>query len=329
MTDTTLHSRSLVIDALQCSDFNRDILLEAQQGGVTAISASSVLWEGFRGGMDYVIMWKAKLAENADIAMPVRSLADIERAKAEGKVGIIFGWQNTSPVEDRLDYFEIFKDLGVNIMQLTYNTQNFFGAGYLEQTDSGLTGFGREAVDAMNTAGITIDLSHVGVQTSLDTIAHSAKPVAITHCLPRALKDVPRNKPDEVFKACAEKGGVIGTSLFAPGLAAGNDARVRDVIDAMEHTLDLVGEDHVAIGTDFNHNRARPGPWLLWANRDKGTGRTLTEFGSAKISKPEGIRSNAEFPNLTAEMQARGWSEARIEKILGGNWMRLFGETWG
>ena len=111
MTDTSLHSRSLVIDALQCSDFNRDILLEAQQGGVTAISASSVLWEGFRGGMDYVIMWKAKLAENADIAMPVRSLADIERAKAEGKVGIIFGWQNTSPVEDRLDYFGIFKDL--------------------------------------------------------------------------------------------------------------------------------------------------------------------------------------------------------------------------
>ena len=326
---TDLHTRALVIDALQCSDFNREILLEAQAGGVTAISASSVLWENFRGGIDYVSMWRQKLAENADIAMPIRTVADLETAKAGGKVGIIFGWQNTSPVEDRLDYFAIFKDLGVNIMQLTYNTQNFFGAGYLEERDSGLTGFGREAVDAMAEAGILIDLSHVGVQTSLDTIAYSRVPVAITHCLPRALKDVPRNKPDEVFRACAEKGGVIGTSLFAPGLAAGNDATLRDVIDAMEHTLDLVGEDHVAIGTDFNHNRARPGPWLIWANKDKGTGRTLTEFGSAKISKPEGIRRNDEFPNLTAEMQRRGWSDDRILKILGGNWKRLFGQVWG
>lgn len=328
MTDTSLHARSFVIDALQCSDFNRDLLLEAQAGGVTAISASSVLWENFRGGMEYVIQWKQKLAENADIAMPIKTLADIERAKAEGKVGIIYGWQNTSPVEDRLDYFGIFKDLGVNIMQLTYNTQNFFGAGYLEERDSGLTGFGREAVAAMNEAGIMIDLSHVGIQTALDTIAESKKPVAITHCLPRGLRDVPRNKPDEVFQACAEKGGVIGTSLFAPGLAKGNDATVADVIDAMEYTLGLVGEDHVAIGTDFNHNRARPGPWLLWANKDKGTGRTLTEFGSAKITKPEGIRRNDEFPNLTAEMQRRGWSDERITKILGGNWMRMFRDTW-
>ena len=328
MTSKDLHSSSIIVDALQSSDFNREILLDAQQGGVSAINASSVLWENFRGGMDYVTMWRKKLAENADIAMLIRTTDDIRRAKAEGKVGIIMGWQNTSPIEDRLDNFALFKDLGVNIMQLTYNTQNFFGAGYLETRDSGLTRFGHEAVDAMDEAGILIDLSHVGIQTSLDTIEYSKKPVAITHCLPGALFDVPRNKPDEVFQACAAKGGVIGTSLFAPGLAAGNDATVAHVIDAMEHTLDLVGEDHVAIGTDFNHNRARPGPWLLWANKDKGTGSTLADFGSAKISKPEGIRHNREFGNLTEEMHNRGWSKERIVKILGGNWMRLFDQTW-
>lgn len=328
MTPADLHSRSIIIDALQSSDFSREILLEAQKGGVTAVSASSVLWENFRGGIDYISMWKKKLAENADIAMLIKDLSDIERAKAEGKVGIIYGWQNTSPVEDRLDYFAIFKDLGVNIMQLTYNTQNFFGAGYMEAKDSGLTGFGAEAVAAMNEAGILIDLSHVGIQTSLDTIAQSQKPVAVTHCLPSTLRDVPRNKPDEIFKACAEKGGVIGTSLFAPGLAKGNDATLSDVVDVIEYQIDLVGEDHCAIGTDFNHNRARPGPWLLWANKDKGSGRTLTEFGSAKIIKPEGLRTNDEFPNLTDEMVRRGWSHDRITKILGGNWMRLFAQTW-
>lgn len=328
MPSNDLHARSVVIDALQCSDFNRELLLDAQQGGISAINASSVLWENFRGGMDYVSMWHERLARNADIAMAIRTTDDIRQAKDEGKVGIIMGWQNTSPIEDRLDYFAVFKGLGVNIMQLTYNTQNFFGAGYLEVRDSGLTGFGREAVDAMTESGILIDLSHVGIETSLETIDHSRKPVAITHCLPAALRDVPRNKPDEVFQACAAKGGVIGTSLFAPGLAKGNDATVADVIDALEYTLDLVGEDHVAIGTDFNHNRPRPGPWLLWANKDKGTGRTLSDFGSAKISKPEGIRHSRDFGNITAEMQRRGWDENRIVKILGGNWMRLFDQTW-
>jgi membrane dipeptidase len=329
MTAADLHRRSIVIDALQCSDFDRDLLLEAQAGGVTAINCASVLWENFRGGIDYVAMWKRMVADNGDIARIVRNVADIEAAKAEGRVGIILGWQNTSPIEDRLDYLGIFRDLGVGVMQLTYNTQNNAGSGYLEEADGGLAGFGREMLDEMARVGIVCDLSHVGERTAMDAVLYSKTPLAITHCLPRALKDVPRNKSDELFRACAEKGGVIGTSLFAPGLAAGNDATVADVIDAMEHVLHLVGEDHVAIGTDFNHNRARPGPWLLWANRDKGTARTLSEFGSARITKPEGIRRIDEFPNLTAEMMRRGWSEARVSKILGGNWMRLFGEVWG
>lgn len=330
MTDPShLHRESIVIDGLQCSDFSRELFEEAQRGGVTAINCSAVLWENFRGGIDYVSMWKRLIRENADIIHLVRTVSDIHAAKADGKVGIILGWQNTSPIEDRLDYLEIFKDLGVGIMQLTYNTQNYSGAGYLEEVDSGLTGFGREVVSEMNRTGILCDLSHVGERTAADAIKHSSKPCAITHCLPRALRDVPRNKSDGLFEVCASRGGVIGTSLFAPGLAAGNEAVVASVIDAMEHVLDRVGEDHVAIGTDFSLNRPRPGSWLIWANRDKGTARTLTEFGSVKISKPEGIRRIDEFPNLTAEMVARGWSEGRIRKILGGNWVRLLEEVWG
>lgn len=325
----TLHDRSIVIDGLQCCDFDRDLLDEARRGGVTAINCSAVIWENFRGGIDYVSRWNRLLRENADLARPVRTTADIEAAKAEGKVGIILGWQNTSPIEDRLDYVGIFKDLGVGIMQLTYNTQNFAGAGYLEERDSGLTGFGRELVEEMARVGVLCDLSHVGERTAMEAIDHAPGPVAITHVLPRALKDVPRNKSDDLFRACADKGGVIGTSLFSPGLAAGNEATVADVIDALEHVLGVVGEDHVAIGTDFSLNRPRPGPWLEWANRDKGTARKLTEFGSAKILKPEGIRRIDEFPNLTAEMQRRGWSEARVGKILGGNWMRVLGAVWG
>ena len=121
---------------------------------------------------------------------------------------------------------------------------------------------------------------------------------------------------------------MIGVSLFAPGLAAGNEATVSDVVDAISYMVDLVGEDHVAIGTDFSLNRLRPGPWQEWANKDKGTARVLTGFATAKISKPDGIRRIDEFPNLTVEMHGRGWTEARIKSILGGNWLRLLGQVW-
>ena len=329
MTDAaSIHADAIVIDGLQCCDFDRPLLEEALRGGVTAINHAAILWENFRDGIERVTEWNRLFDENGDIVMPVRTVDDIRAAKARGKLGIIMGWQNTSPLEDRLDYLPIFKALGVGIMQLTYNTQNLSGAGYLETTDPGLTGFGQEIVAEMNRVGVLCDLSHVGEVTAAEAIEYSTRPCAITHCLPRALKDVSRNKSDALFRRCAEKGGVIGASLFSPGLEAGNDATVGDVVDAIAYMVDLVGEDHVAVGTDFSLNRPRPGPWQEWASRDKGTARVLTGFATAKINKPKGFRRIDEFPNLTVEMYTRGWSEARIRAILGGNWLRLLNEVW-
>ncbi len=329
MTDAAkLHNQAIVIDGLQTCQWNRSIFEDMRAGGLTAVNVSSVIWENFREGIGYVSEWKRFLRENDDLIRPVRTVADIRVAKAENKTGIIIGWQNTSPLEDKLDYVEIFKDLGVGIMQLTYNTQNYSGAGYLEENDSGLTGFGREVLGEMNRVGVLCDLSHVGDRTTADVIARSKAPVCISHVLPRALRDVKRNKPDELLKACAEKGGIIGISLFAPGLAAGNDATVEDYLDAMAYVIDLVGEDHVGIGTDFSQERPRPGPWQLWANRDKGTARTLTEFATVKISKPKGIERIGEVPNITARMLARGWSETLVLKLLGQNWLRVLDAAW-
>ncbi|MCZ4431158.1 dipeptidase [Agrobacterium sp. SOY23] len=329
MTDAAkLHNEAIVIDGLQTCQWSRSIFEDMRAGGLTAVNVSSVIWENFREGIGYVSEWKRFLRENDDLIRPVRTVADIHAAKAENRTGIIIGWQNTSPLEDKLDYVEIFKDLGVGIMQLTYNTQNYSGAGYLEENDSGLTGFGREVLAEMNRVGVLCDLSHVGDRTTADVIARSQAPVCISHVLPRALRDVKRNKPDELFKACAEKGGIIGISLFAPGLAAGNDATVEDYLDAMAYVIDLVGEDHVGIGTDFSQERPRPGPWQLWANRDKGTARTLTEFATVKISKPKGIERIGEVPNITARMLARGWSETLVLKLLGQNWLRVLDTAW-
>ncbi len=329
MTDAQkLHDQAIVVDGLQTCQWSRSIFEDMRKGGLTAVNASSVIWENFREGVGYVSEWKRFMRENDDIIRPVRTVADIHAAKEENKTGIIIGWQNTSPLEDKLDYVEIFKDLGVGIMQLTYNTQNYSGAGYLEENDSGLTGFGREVLSEMNRVGVLCDLSHVGDRTTADVIERSKSPVCISHVLPRALRDVKRNKPDELFKACAEKGGIIGVSLFAPGLAAGNDATVEDYLDAMAYIIDLVGEDHVGIGTDFSQERPRPGRWQIWANKDKGTARTLTEFATVKISKPQGIERIGDVPKLTSRMLARGWSESLVLKLLGQNWLRVLDAAW-
>jgi membrane dipeptidase len=329
MTDAkALHDSAIIFDGLQTCNWSRSIFEEMRAGGITAVNCASLLWENFHDGIDYVAQWKRFLRENDDLIVPVRTVADIHYAKATNRTGIVIGWQNTSPLEDRLDYVEIFKDLGVGMMQLTYNTQNYSGAGYLEEVDSGLTGFGREVLAEMNRVGVLCDLSHVGEKTSADVIARSKSPVCISHVLPRALKDVKRNKPDELLKACADGGGIIGVSLFSPGLAAGNDATIEDYLDAMAYVIDLVGEDHVGLGTDFSLDHARPGPWMLWANRDKGTARTLTEFGTVKINKPKGIERMPQMPNLTAAMLARGWGEDRVIKLLGRNWLRVLSAAW-
>jgi len=211
-----LHDSAIIVDGLQTCQWSRAIFEEMRAGGLTAVNASSLLWENFREGIAYVSEWKHFLRENSDLIRPVRTVADIHAAKAENKTGIIIGWQNTSPLEDKLDYVEVFKDLGVGIMQLTYNTQNYSGAGYLEEIDSGLTGFGKEVLAEMNRVGVLCDLSHVGDKTTADVIAHSKSPVCISHVLPRALKDVKRNKPDELFAACAAKGGIIGIAFLRP-----------------------------------------------------------------------------------------------------------------
>jgi membrane dipeptidase len=320
---------AIVIDGLNVCNWSRTIFEEWHQGGVTAANCASVAWENLEGGLRYASEWKRRCSENADLIFLGRTASDIRRAKTEGRTAVILGWQNTSPIEDQLDYIGIFADLGVRIMQLTYNTQNLSGAGYLETGDGGLTGFGRDVLAEMNRVGVLCDLSHVGDRTSADAIAASTKPVAFSHVLPRALKDVRRNKPDALLRAAADKGGIIGISLFAPGLAAGNDATIDDVIAAMEYAINLLGEEHVGIGTDFSLDHTRPGPYMDWVNRDKGYGRLLTEFGHTTVNKPLGIRRLHEMPNLAGAMARRNWSEARMRKVLGGNWLRVLSDVWG
>lgn len=320
-----LHEKSIVIDGLIVSNFGRDVFEDMRQGGLTAANCTCCIWEGFTETMRNVARWKAWFRDHADLITQVYTTEDIATAKKEGKTGIILGWQNVSGIEDQIGYLGLFKELGVGIIQMTYNTQNLIGTGCYESKDGGLSDFGRDVVAEMNRLGILCDLSHVGPKTSEDVIRASTKPVAYSHCLPSGLKAHPRNKSDEQLKFIADRGGFVGVTMFTPFLKKGTAATVDDYVEAIDYVSNICGEQNVGIGTDFTQGYDRP--FFDWITHDKGYGRKLTDFGD--IINPEGIRTIGEWPNLTTAMEKRGWSTGKIEGVLGRNWLSLLREVWG
>jgi membrane dipeptidase len=320
-----LHDRSIVIDGLIISDFGRPVFEDMRKGGLTAANCTCCVWENFTETMRNVMRWKAYFREHADLITQIYTTADIQAAKEAGKTGIILGWQNITGIEDQIGYLGLFKELGVGIIQMAYNTQNLVGTGCYESRDGGLSDFGHDVLGEMNRLGILADLSHVGPKTSEDVILASRQRVAYSHCLPAGLKAHPRNKSDEQLRFIAERDGFVGVTMFPPFLRRGPESTVDDYVEAIEYVLNLCGEDKVGIGTDFTQGYDRP--FFDWITHDKGYGRRLTDFG--EVINPEGLRTIGEWPNLTAAMERRGWPDARIERVIGGNWVALLRDVWG
>ncbi len=324
MSPAELHADSIVIDGLIIAKWNRELFEDMRKGGLTAANCTVSVWEGFQATINSIVASQKLIRENSDLVLPVRTTADIRKAKEQGKTGILFGFQNAHAFEDQLGYVEIFKQLGVGIVQMCYNTQNLVGTGCYER-DGGLSGFGREVVAEMNRVGVMCDLSHVGSRTSEEVILESKKPVCYSHCLPSGLKEHPRNKSDAELKFIADHGGFVGVTMFAPFLAKGIDATIDDYAEAIEYTMNLVGEDAIGIGTDFTQGHGQD--FFEYLTHDKGYARRLTSFG--KIINPLGIRTVGEFPNLTETLLKRGHPERVVRKIMGENWVNVLKDVWG
>ena len=323
---SSIHSRSIVIDGLVVSRWSRSVFEHMQRGGLTAANCTCCVWENTRSTMQNIADWKRWLSEHADLIMPVKTTADIHRAKEAGKVGIILGFQNTSALEDRLDTLALYKELGVGVIQLTYNTQNLVGCGCWEENDGGLSGFGREVVSEMNRLGIVVDLSHVGPKTADDAIKHSARPCAYSHVCPTGLLNHPRNKTDEQLRTIVNKGGFVGVATYAPFMPKGGESTLDDCVDLFEYMIKVCGEGNVGIGTDFTQDQDEA--FFDWLRHDKGYARRMVPTrGTAPVIA--GLENPAQYPNLTQAMERRGWSEARIRGVLGENWLRFLKEIWG
>ena len=276
--------------------------------------------------------YEREVDRNPGVLARIRTVADLAAAKAAGRTGFIYGFQDAVAFETDLSRLDELYRLGIRIVQPTYNRRNLLGDGCLEPANAGLSKAGVEAVARMNELGILVDLSHCGRRTAADAIAASTRPVAFTHTGSAAQNDHPRNRTDAELRAVAEKGGVSGV-FFMPFLSEGRQPTAADVIRHLEHMIQVAGEDHVSIGTDGGIS-----PEVLtpeFRERHAGFVRRRREAG---ISAPGETEDGFLFANelntprrletLADMLSARGHPDARIEKVLGANLVRVFADTW-
>lgn len=308
----------------------------ALRSGITAVNSTvSAIGAGdmaFEQTVKNIAAWEYELDRHPKAFLKVRRTDDIRGAKTARSLGVILGFQDTVPIADKLDRLELFHRLGVRIVQLTYNGSNLVGDGCLVPQDAGLKPFGRQVVAKLNDLGMLVDVSHVGWQTTRDAIAASRVPIAATHSGAAALNNVPRNKPDDILRALAAKGGVIGIFMM-PFLRASGQPTAEDFLRHLTHCLNVCGEDHVGISSDLSITPLDLTPDFRRLHADfvrqrRAQGISAPGEDENVFNYVPDFNTPRRMETVADRLTAAGHSAARIEKLIGGNWMRLLGEVW-
>ncbi|MGE5616415.1 MAG: dipeptidase, partial [Bacillota bacterium] len=252
----------------------------------------------------------------------VEKVEDLDEAKKNGQLGIFFGIQNTTWIGQERERIRLLHKLGLRTLQLTYMERNWVGDGCLEPENRGLTNFGMQVVRECNRLGIVVDCSHVGMQTTLDAVKCSAKPIVISHTAVRAITENPRCVTDEQMKAVADKGGTIGITTFSPFIRKDRQPTLGDYLDHFDYAIDLIGEDHVTFATDWFDGKTKVNWATPWYYPEVTQGKQYDGLGLI------GFRQRSELVNVVDGMLKRNYSAARIKKLLGGNFIRVLKEVW-
>jgi membrane dipeptidase len=279
-----------------------------------------------------VAEWEGQIAAHPELLQRVRKVSDIDTAKASGRTGLVYGLQDGVAFEDDVSRLKTLWQLGIRVIQPTYNRRNLLGDGCMEPANAGLSRNGLDAIGQMNELGILVDLSHCGRQTTADAIAASSRPVSFTHTGCYSLAEHPRHRTDAEIRAVAETGGVIGIFIM-PYLSKGLQPTAADVIAHLEHALNVAGEDHVSLGTDGTVSPQALTPEFIEEFRK--TTLMRKELGiAAPFETEEGylfandLNTPRRFETLAELLLERGHSARVVEKILGGNLLRVFADTW-
>jgi len=333
----TLYKNAIVVDSL-CAPFvdmdaplTPEILRSVQQSGITAINftISAPTFEATVGNIAAV---ESLVEQHPETFLIVRRHSDIASAKRESKIGILPGFQYTAFLEEKPERIEMFRQLGVRIMQLTYNNRSLFGDGCLEPGNAGLSKAGIAAVKKMNELGVAVDLSHSGYRTTSEGITASAKPVLITHSGCAAVYPHPRSKPDEILKSLADRGGYFGVYLMPYVVASPTVPTREHVLDHVVHAINVCGADHVGIGSDGSIQKT-----VLTAEQKAAFDKDIARRKQLGIGAPGEDRypyvPDLDGPDhmeiIATELAKRGQTASVIEKVLGANFQRVIGEIWG
>jgi membrane dipeptidase len=344
----SLYERATVIDALggfgefdpnapSDAPLSARAIADVRASGLTAVVVTVCeVGNGpdrFEKAVRSIAGMEREIAAHPEVFVKVLRGGDLAAAKASGRTGVIYTFQDTCMLDGDLGRLALFHDLGLRGCQPTYNRRNLIGDGCLESADGGLSHLGIDFVAELNRLGILLDLSHAGRRTIRDGIAASKAPMAISHTACRALADFPRNTDDEALGALADKGGVAGI-YFMPFLRTSGQARAEDVIRHLEHAVDVCGEDHVGLGTDGTVSHIELDEAYRASVRHEVAERR--RLGISAPGETDDIvklvpeyNEPRRFERLAADLSRRGWSAGRIEKVLGANFARLYREVWG
>lgn len=333
-SSSTLHQESIVIDATCPLLADPRGLPAYKSGGFTAVAPTvNDIQDGTAlGTLRNIGAWHKRLRED-DSLLLVRNASDIEIAKATGKMGIILHFQGGDPIENRLEYIDAYKAMGVGMIQLTYNVKNRIGDGCEERTDAGLSKFGLAVIKRMNEARVIVDCSHTGLRTTLEAIDASERPPVFSHAGIRSVHPSPRNIIDEQIKAVAARGGLVGANAYPPFVSGDKPPTLEQLMAHIKYIADLVGVDHIGLGLDYFAGQ-RP---YVSDEQALATYKQYLDIGMWSPGAyppppyiyPQGVETPDKAANLTDGLLRSGFTVEEVKKIIGGNWMRVFCEVWG
>lgn len=320
-------AEDLTIDARAITD--------ALRSGLTAVNVTIGYTAGdadpFESTVRDVSHWDGIIRQHDEL-VKVHSAADILRAHVERRIGVIYGFQNAAMVGDDADRVDLFADLGVRVVQLTYNRENQLGGGCMAPSNPGLTDLGRRVIDRLNDRNIMVDLSHSGERTCVEAARHSRQPVSINHTGCRALADLPRNKSDEELRLVAERGGFIGI-YFMPFLDTSGHARAADVVAHIAHAIDVCGVDHVGVGTDGSVTAIDDLDGYLVTLAEHVAARRAAGAAAAG-ERPDTVpfvrelTGVGQFERLASLLASHGLRSSHIDKVMGGNFIDYAHRVW-
>lgn len=322
-----------VIDGLNCAIQTRDQWERTLAGRISAFNMTCMRpAHDLAQSMSDIALTLTLVAENSDLVEIVTSAREIRSAHERGKIGIILGAQNSTCIEHDLSLLRLLHRLGFRILQPTYMEQNRLGSGVLASPQGGLTDLGHQWVSLMNELRMVIDLSHVGYQTAHDAVKASRQPVICSHANPRALCDVARNIPDELILAVADTGGTVGATPFPLFVRLDRRPTLDDFYPVIDYLVNLIGIDHVTFGSDVTERRATKAQWEAGFGPN-GIYPEISGLAGGWFTFEQrftdGYDSLAHTGRIIDGLRAHGYSASQVDKIMGGNLLRIYEEVWG